>query len=200
MKPVSIIFMGRSGCGKGTQARLIEEYIRDKDFHNLPILYLETGKSFREFIKGSSLASRNAQERVLNGARQPDFLAVWMWAHTLVLTLEEKMHLLIDGTPRSLPEAETLDGALSFYERNNVHVVYINVSKEWSVARMKGRARNDDVNISSVEERMRWFEADVLKAVEFFRKDPRVRFIEVNGEQEIDKVHEDIMNSLYFED
>lgn len=200
MKPTTIIFMGRSGCGKGTQARMVEEYIRDKDYHNLPILYLETGKSFREFIKGSSMASRNASVRVNNGERQPYFLAVWMWAHTLILTLEQKMHLLIDGTPRSLPEAQTLDDALTFYERTNIHVVYINVSKEWSLERMKSRARHDDVNISSVEERMRWFEHDVLPAIDFFRNDPRVKFFEVNGEQDVEKVHTDIMSQVYFEE
>ncbi len=197
MKPITVIFIGRSGSGKGTQARMLEDYIRDNDSQNLPVLYLETGKAFREFIKGSSLGSELANKRVATGERQPDFLAIWMWAHTVVLTLEAEMHLIVDGTPRSLPEAEILQTALDFYVRQDVHIIYLQVSREWSINHLRNRGRADDINMSSIEQRMSWFDDQVMPAVEFFKASGKVNFSEISAEQNIEQVHADIMKKVF---
>ena len=49
MKPQTFIFFGRSGCGKGTQATLLKEYMEKIDPKN-KVLYVETGAKFREFM------------------------------------------------------------------------------------------------------------------------------------------------------
>ena len=79
MELQTFIFIGRSGCGKGTQVGLLQEYIKKQD-HNRQILYIETGERFRQFIKEHSLSSRLAAEIYKTGNRQPDFIAVWMWS------------------------------------------------------------------------------------------------------------------------
>ena len=61
MKFQTFIFIGRSGCGKGTQVALLQEYIKTRD-HKRPILYIETGERLRQFIKEPSLSSRLAAE------------------------------------------------------------------------------------------------------------------------------------------
>ncbi len=196
MHAQTILIMGRSGSGKGTQVRFIEEYIKDKDIDSLPLFHLETGKAFREFIKGSSLASRLAFDKSEKGERQPDFLAVWMWTHTVVLTLEDQMHWIIDGTPRSLPEAKILESAFVFFKRPKPIIIYLNVGSEWSFDRMKARGREDDVNAGSKENRVKWFDEDVVPAIEYFKNQLDCSFFEINGEQEIEKVREDIMAKI----
>ena len=61
MELLTLIFIGRSGCGKGTQAELLQEYIKKLDQQRL-IFYIETGERFRQFIKEQSLSSRSAAE------------------------------------------------------------------------------------------------------------------------------------------
>src|SRR6185369_8914356 len=83
MQPQTFIFIGRSGCGKGTQAELLQKSLQEKE-PNAQIFYLETGANFREFIKGEKYSNTLARKIMEEGGRQPDFLAVWMWSHVLL--------------------------------------------------------------------------------------------------------------------
>lgn len=116
-----------------------------------------------------------------------------MWGTVLLEELEDNMHLVFDGVARSLPEAEMLTTALEFYKREKPTVIYLDVSREWSEKRLLGRGRSDDVNIGKIDKRLDWFDKDVVPALDFFRKNPFYRFIEINGEQSIERVHSDIV-------
>jgi adenylate kinase family enzyme len=105
------------------------------------------------------------------------------------------MHLVLDGTPRSLPEARVLTSAMDFFEREEPKVIYINVSRPWSEEKLLARGRADDRTLEKINKRLDWFDKDVVPAVEFFRTNPQYKFIEVNGEQTIEKVHSDIISS-----
>ena len=133
----TFIFIGRSGCGKGTQVALLQEYIQKQD-HERHIFYIETGERFRQFIKEHSLSSRLAAEIYKTGNRQPDFIAVWMWSHLLVERMTGEEHVIFDGTPRSFHEAQIIDTAITFYNRQRPHVIYLNISRETSKASLIG--------------------------------------------------------------
>ena len=187
----TVIFIGRSGCGKGTQADLLKNR-----FHRLDgkkILYVETGERFRTFIRGEGYTSRLSQSIYKHDERQPDFLATWMWTDMLIDELEPEMHLVFDGAPRARSEAEMLTNALHFYERERPTVIYLNVSREWSEKRLLGRGRSDDLNLGKIDKRLDWFDKDVMPAVEYFKQNPFYRFIEVNGEQSVERVHADLV-------
>ena len=192
----TVIFIGRSGCGKGTQAELFRNRIR-KFEPDLPagrqVLYVESGEHFRKFVRQNSYSSKLSRTIMEADERQPDFLACWVWSNILIDELEENMHLIIDGAPRALDEAEILTSALKFYKRENPVVIYINVSREWSEKRLLARGRADDVNLSRIDKRLNWFDRDVMPAVEYFRKNPYYRFLEINGEQTIEEVHAEII-------
>jgi adenylate kinase family enzyme len=112
----AFIFIGRSGCGKGTQAELLmDSFTKTGALSGAPILYIETGDRFREFVKGESFSSTLAQKINADGRRQPDFLACAMWTEVLIAKLTGKEHVVLDGTPRSIIEAEVLTTALDFY-------------------------------------------------------------------------------------
>jgi adenylate kinase len=195
----TFIIIGRSGCGKGTQAKILETFLKNEDAGR-KIFHLETGARFREFIKGTGYTSKLALQVAETGGRQPDFLAVWNWAHLMLEELEGNEHMIIDGTPRSYEEALVLDTAMTFYGRLRPTVIYLDVSREWSKDRLLSRAnkegRSDDQSEIKVKKRLDWFETEVMRAVKFFEQSNGYRFIHVNGEQSIEEVAADIQARL----
>lgn len=195
MSPQTFIFIGRSGCGKGTQADLLQKYLKTQD-PSREIFYLETGSRFRDFIKDENLSSKLAREISHRGDRQPDFLAVWIWSHVLIEGLTGDEHIIIDGTPRSLNEANVLDSAIRFYKKNPATVVYMNVSRPWAEERLFNRGRTDDRHAEQIKKRLDWFETDVVPAIDHLRHHPEYRFLDINGEQPVDDVHLEIMSKI----
>lgn len=191
----TVIFIGRSGCGKGTQADLLRQRIHDLDTDKRQILYVESGERFRRFIQGESYSSKLSQEIYAKDERQPDFLACWMWGDILINELDRNMHLMFDGVARAMDESQVLTTALKFYKRERATVIYLDVSRKWSEDRLLARRRLDDRTLSKIDKRLDWFDNDVLPAIDYFKKNPYYRVLEINGEQPIEKVHADIVKA-----
>lgn len=193
-KKHTFIFIGRSGCGKGTQAELLQKYIKDNEGGE--IMYLETGHRFREFVKGDSFAQRLSNDIYENNTRQPDFLAVWMWSHLMVEQMTGEEHLIIDGTPRSISEAKVLDTALEFFKRDSVYIIHPHISREEAERRLTDRGRADDVAGGGIKSRLDWFESDVVPAILYYKESNLHKYVEVDGELDVEGVHKAIIDSL----
>lgn len=189
----TVIFIGRSGCGKGTQSGLLKDHIAYLDPNKRQILYIETGNYVRDFIRQERYSSKIARDLYEEDHREPDFLGIFLWSKVLIDELDENMHLIIDGAPRAINEAQVLTSALKFYRRENPIVIYLNVSRKWSEDKLLARGRSDDKNLTKINKRLDWFDKDVVPAIEYFRTNPLYRFLEINGEQPIEKVHSDIV-------
>ncbi len=201
MQKETFIFIGASGCGKGTQVRLLREEMEKRD-PQIPIFYLQTGQYFREFVKGDSFASEIAREAQVRGDRQPDFLAMWLWSDIFVKNLKGNEHMIIDGSPRSLNEAQNLDIAMKFFRREQPVVIYLKVHREWSFNHLMERAKTEgrpDDTPASINKRLDWFDRDVLPAINYYRRDRDYDFVEINGENSIEEVHREIMANVYGE-
>lgn len=196
MQLQTLIFIGRSGCGKGTQVSLVKEYIKKNDLKNQEIFSLETGQKFRELIEGNSFTSKISRDIYNSGELQPAFLAIHIWSHILIEDLKEDCHIILDGTPRTYSEAIVLDSVIDFYKRHKPTVVYINVSREWAKKRLKERSRFDDTD-EVIEKRLNWFEKEVTPALEHLRNVNLYNFIEVNGEQSIEEVQKEIIDKIF---
>lgn len=195
MSPETFIFIGRSGCGKGTQAKLLIDMLKARD-HDRDVFYLETGAQFRELIKKPTFTSSLAYDIYKSGELQPSFLAIHVWSHEFIAGLNGRQHMVLDGTPRGLGEAMILDGALRFYQRVKPTIVYMNVSNTWSQERLRDRKRSDDRSEDEVTKRLAWFDKDVMPAVEYFRNESWYNFVEVNGEQSIEKVWTELREKI----
>ena len=194
MNPQTFIFIGRSGCGKGTQAGLLQKSLKEKDPQG-EILYIETGANFREFIKGEKYSNKLSDKIYKNGDRQPDFLAIWMWAHVILDKFKGTEHLFLDGITRSLPEAMAFTTALEFYKRKAI-VIDINVSREWSQERLLARGRFDDKSKEEIQKRLNWYDNDTGPAVSYYRVYDKYNVVAVNGEKTIEEVHQEIVQKL----
>lgn len=199
MIPQTFIFIGRSGCGKGTQVELLKKYLGEK-MPDTGVFYLETGARFRAFVGGDNATAKRAQVLMKESRRQPDFLAVWMWSHVFVEELtsevDESKHWIIDGTPRALPEAVVLDTAMQFYAREKPFVVHLNVSRDWSEKHLAARGRADDKAAGDIKKRLDWYEKDVAPALDWYKIQSGYHFLDVNGEQSIEAVHADFVSKL----
>jgi len=193
LEPQTYIFISRSGGGKGTQIALLRQYFDDHDLGE--VFHLEVGDIFRNFFKQDTFASNLAKEITNRGDLQPSFLAVWAWSSDLIKNFKENQHLFIDGTPRQVDEEALLREALNFFKRNKFTVIYVNISRECALERMTARHRDDD-NIDGIKKRLDWFDNDVLAVLEIFKKNSNCRFIEVDGEREIDEIHKEILVKL----
>lgn len=197
MKAITVIFLGRSGSGKGTQVEKLTEHLsRGSGATDNPVFHLESGKRFREFIAGPSYAAKLSKEINEAGGLQPEFLSVWAWTSEMVEHLSPEKHLLVDGSPRRVQEARVLESALAFFKRQDIRVVYIKVSRDWATKRLLERGRADDLEVSDVEARMNWFEKEVEPVVKHFSGHPTVSFAEIDGEKPIDEVHKEVLRAL----
>ncbi|KKQ34546.1 MAG: hypothetical protein US50_C0044G0004 [Candidatus Nomurabacteria bacterium GW2011_GWB1_37_5] len=206
MPPQTYIFIGRSGCGKGTQSELLQKYIKENDPEKRTVFYLESGDKFREFISSSGHTASLAREISQTGGLQPAFLAVHIWSHLMIEQMEGNKHVIIDGSPRKLDEAKILSEALNFYGRKPT-VVYMNVSRAWAEDKLIKRGRADDIRKEDIQRRLDWFDRDVMPTVEYLKglslapQDggtvPAVYFLDINGDQTIDEVHREIISKLY---
>lgn len=186
------IFIGRSGCGKGTQVSLLVEQLK-KQGEN--IFNLETGSKFREFIKGSGYSNKLAKEVGERGGLQPEFLAVFMWAKAITDNLKEGDTMVLDGVARKILEAKLLDTVFEFLGYEKPTIVFMNVSRQWSEERLLGRGRGDDA-IQEIKNRMDWYDTDVEPVIEWYKNNPDYNFLDINGEQTIEEVHQEILTKI----
>lgn len=220
MLPYTFIFIGKSGGGKGTQAEMVANYLKDHKPQN-SVFRLETGARFREYIKGQGYSAGLSRDIYMSGRLQPEFLSTYMWACEFLEKLQPGQHILIDGSPRRLPEAIALETALNFYGRLPKHigwkphdnepvdktadkgmpdkpyVVYLDVSDEEVIRRMHERGRIDD-NPKDIALRLKWFESDVMPSVRYYRGAPeKYHFLHINAEQSSEAVHRDLIQKVF---
>jgi len=191
----TVIFMGRSGSGKGTQVELLRKKMISAGANESDFLDVRTGDLFRAFIKEEGHTQELVKQTLDKGARQPEFLAVTLWGDLFVKKYRPGLHLFLDGTPRIESEAKMLENALVFYKRAPIDVVDIEVSDKWATERLLGRNRSDD-NALAIAKRMEFYRTDVTTAISYLKSSPHVRYHVVNGERAIEEVHKDIADAI----
>ncbi len=195
MNPVTVIFIGPQGSGKGTQIERLDAYLRLTD-PSRKVVDIQSGRRFRSFATLENGYTADHISRSLNtGALQPLFLSVALWGNEMAQLVDPECHLLIDGFPRVVEEAIVLETALSFYKKENLYVVFLDTPEEVVRERMMARAREDDT-ADSIEERLMWYREKTLPVVEYYRTRPQTNVIVVDGMQSIDAVSEAIQKGL----
>ena len=123
---MKIILLGAPGAGKGTQAERISRQ------YNIPTL--STGEILRSQVRGGTELGLQAKEYMDKGELVPDALVVGMVA-AFLSSDENKNGYILDGFPRSIPQAEALDSMGITIDK----VLSIEVADETIVERMSGR-------------------------------------------------------------
>ncbi|MEK7078363.1 MAG: nucleoside monophosphate kinase [Patescibacteria group bacterium] len=186
MNPRTIILLGRSGSGKGTQAKLLQEKLE-------PCLYVYTGDLFRELSEVETVAGKKVKEVLSIGGLPDEWLAAFLWQKSLVYNLKNNENIIIDGSPRRLDEAEEMDIVLKWLGRVDIKVMLIDITEDEAVTRLLKRARNDDTE-DSIRSRLQWFNTEAALALEYFEKSGRL--IKINGLGAVEEVFDRIKQAL----
>jgi adenylate kinase len=195
MRALTVIFIGPQGSGKGTQIERLDKVIAEKDPVRR-IVDIQTGRRFRSLAaRLETYAEKKVAATLDTGVLQPDFLTYILWGEAMLDQLDAKSHLLIDGFPRTVKQADVLDDALDFFERSEVHVINLNTPEEVVRARMESRARADDTH-ESIEERLRWYREDTVPVLNYYRARPSTTVHDLDGTDTIEGVHAQILNAL----
>lgn len=127
---MKIIMLGAPGAGKGTQAKMIAEK------YGIP--HVSTGDIFRANIKNGTQLGMEAKQYMDQGLLVPDELTVKILLDR-VANEDCKNGYVLDGFPRTIPQAEVLDKALAELGDKIDYAINVDVPDENIVKRMGGR-------------------------------------------------------------
>lgn len=191
MHPKTVIFFGKQGSGKGTQASLLEDALKKEG----SVFHFQTGKAFRELAEGTSYTGKRVSETLPGGQIQPLFIAVWLWADAFVKNVTDKEHIIADGFPRRVTEAQILNAAFEFYRREKVDVINLTLANDIALERMLARGRSDDTK-EGIIERLEWHDRESTPVIEYFRDMRRYDVHDIDSSREVEEVAASIRAAL----
>lgn len=127
---MKIIMLGAPGAGKGTQAKMIA------DKYGVP--HISTGDIFRANIKNGTELGMEAKKYMDQGLLVPDELTVRILLDRVAQD-DYKNGYVLDGFPRTIPQAEVLDSELTKLGDHIDYAINVDVPDENIVKRMSGR-------------------------------------------------------------
>ncbi|EIC95948.1 adenylate kinase [Lachnoanaerobaculum saburreum F0468] len=127
---MKIIMLGAPGAGKGTQAKKVAKK------YNIP--HISTGDIFRANIKEGTELGKRAKEYMDKGELVPDDITIGMLLDR-IHKADCKDGFVLDGFPRTIPQAKSLSEALSKLNEKIDYAINIDVPDDSIITRMSGR-------------------------------------------------------------
>jgi adenylate kinase len=212
---MKIIMLGAPGAGKGTQAKMIA------DKYQVP--HISTGDIFRANIKNGTELGKKAKEFMDQGQLVPDELTVEILLDR-VANEDCKNGYVLDGFPRTIPQADVLDSELTKLGDKVDYAVNVDVPDENIVRRMSGRraclkcgatyhiehippktegicdkcgselVQRDDDKPETVQNRLSVYHEQTQPLIEYYDKKNILKT--VNGTKDMQEVFSDIIGIL----
>ncbi|MBU0983906.1 MAG: adenylate kinase [candidate division Zixibacteria bacterium] len=182
---MNLVFLGPPGSGKGTQAKKLAE--------KLGYVHLSTGDVLRKAVKDGTELGRKADGFMQAGELVPDELIIGM-IEELVSAGALKNGFILDGFPRTIPQAESLDIMFEKYKIKLDKAVLLHVGDAEVTKRLLGRAeiegRADD-NAEVIKNRIEIYKKQTAPIEQFYRGQSILT--EVKGEDTPENVFEALL-------
>src|SRR3989344_2042955 len=173
----TIFFIGKPGCGKGTQAKLLSQKTGWQ--------VMSSGNQFRSIASESTPVGMKVKSEIDVGILSPHWFAMYLYLKAL-FSIPENTGVIFDGFNRKVPEAELIINSLKWLNRPFT-ILNIKVSDEEVQKRLALRKEEESrVDDAFVEERLKEYHTYTDPAIELFRKAGVL--IEINGEQTREKI------------
>lgn len=212
---MKIIILGAPGAGKGTQAKLISAKYN--------VEHISTGDIFRANIKGNTPLGQKAQSYISKGLLVPDEVTIELVKDYLDTNNFENGYIL-DGFPRTIPQAEAFDSYLESKNLKLDYVINVNVPDEFILDRMAGRraclkcgatyhvisnppkkdgicdncaselVQRDDDKPETVSKRLEVYHAETQPLIDHYSD--KAKYIMLDGTKSVDDVFSDLVKML----
>ncbi|GBD06483.1 Adenylate kinase [bacterium HR21] len=180
-----IVLFGAPGVGKGTQAQLLAQ--------RYGIAHLSTGEAFRQAIEQGSELGAAVQQYVHNGLLVPDELVTAV-VEALLASEPYRRDCVLDGFPRTLPQAEALDALLARQGRGVDIVINLVVPEEEIVRRLLLRGRPDDTE-QVIRQRLAVYAEQTRPVLDYYARQGKLH--SVDGNADIETVHRRIVHVVF---
>jgi adenylate kinase len=174
--PLKVVLLGPPGAGKGTQAQLLSA--------RLGVPAISTGDMLREAVAAGSELGRRVEGIMAAGELVDDELMAEVVRDRLAKP-DTAAGYLLDGYPRTLPQAKTLEGILQESGRQLDAVVMVDVPVDELVRRSLLRGRADDTE-EVIRERQRVYREKTEPLIGYYRQLGVLR--EIDGHLPVDEV------------
>jgi adenylate kinase len=175
-----VVLLGPPGAGKGTQGILLSKH--------LGIPAISTGDMLREAVAEGSALGNKVQGIMASGALVDDALMADVVRDRLAKA-DAGRGFLLDGYPRTLPQAETLAGILRDATQELDAVLLVDVPEDELVRRALLRGRADDQE-SVIRERLRVYREKTAPLIGYYRERGLLR--EIDGNRPVEDVTSEI--------
>jgi len=187
---LTLVILGRSGSGKGTQAKFIMRRLGRAE-----VRHIESGKFLRWLIKKRKNVTTALVERIVRrGDLVPSWLPAYYWLGKLIMGGYGNKHLVFDGSPRHIWETQLLDRVMRDHGRPLPLGIYIKVSEAEATERLLLRGRPIDDNKPAIKNRMKFFAKYVVPTIRYYEKENRL--IRINGSPPVEAVWREIDEKL----
>jgi len=216
---MNIIILGQQGSGKGTQAELLA--------NKFELDHFDTGRALRQISKLQTPLGVEVNEIVMVKKELVPSRILKEILHTRLASLSREQGIVFDGVPRNLEQAGYFEEALLEFGRKVGRVFFVSIpekeslkriSKRWICEKCKdvlimgkdvknekekcpqcggGIMQREDDTVAGIKKRLGIFEQETMPVINYYKEQGIL--VEVDGEQEIEKVADIIAKNLYVE-
>lgn len=184
-----LVLLGPPGAGKGTQAgRIVDAFA---------VVHVSTGDIFRRNVRDQTALGREAQGYMDRGELVPDEVVIGMVQNRLNED-DARAGFMLDGFPRTVPQAQALGEFLEREARPLDAVVRLNVPEEELVSRLDRRrvvdGRSDDTP-EAIHQRLVEYRTKTAPLVAYYAE--RGLLVDVDGVGDVDDVSQRILKVLH---
>jgi len=178
----NLLFLGPPGAGKGTQASLISNMFS--------YLHLSTGELLRKEVDNKTELGVQVKEIINNGQLVNDNLVLKIVQKNLLINTKG---WILDGYPRNLSQANSLNDVLKDLNQPLEMVFYLSLDEEVLVKRLLKRGRDDD-NEQTIRTRLEIYKATTEPLIDYYKEKEILEYIE--GDRDLKIISDDIKQKM----